>query len=490
MSSQILPLVIVLPIIAGVLSSALGMRGRRRGWEIASVAVLLEAGLVLSLTTRILNATPLTYPVGGFPPPYGIELVVDGLAVVLLVVNAVIGLGVLLYMRGASRSNHFFGVFLFLIAGVAGIGVTGDLFTMYVFFEITGISAYVLVATGEGGDTVYAAFKYLLLGTVGASFFLLGVGYLYVATGTLNMADIAGRIGTVGYSSPVVLAAFVFILVGLSIKIPLVPVHTWLPDAHSKAPAGVSAVISAIVTAAAAYALARVLFSAFTVRFLNVTPSATAVILTLAGAGVLAGTTLAIRQSTVKRMLAFSTISQFGLVVIGIGLVNASALTGSVIHLAGHALMKAGLFLAAGVIANRFHATTVDEYAGLGKRAPVLTGAFVVLALTMVGIPPGVGFFGKWYIALGAVKSQAWPIAIVVFVSTLLTLGYFMRLFERMYLNPPTIADGAGTSESPSNDRLKLAVIILTAIGAVALGLLSNTLVEMITPTIETLLTP
>ena len=491
MSNQPVPLVVVLPLVAAIAVSALGFRGRRGGWEVASAALVVEVGLVALLLESVAESGPLTYPLGGIPRPYGIEFVVDGLGVVLLGVNAVIGLASLLYLRGSGRSNHFYGVFLVLTAGIAGVGVTGDLFTMYVFFEITGIAAYALVATGGTGRAVYAAFKYLVVGTLGASFFLLGIGYVYVATGTLNMADAAARLADVGYASPLVVAAFVFVSVGLAIKIPLVPFHSWLPDAHSEAPAPVSAVISAAVTAAAAFALARVSFGVFTGGFFEATPLAGTAVVTLAGLGVLAGTIYATRQATVKRMLAYSTISQFGLIVAGIGLGTPIALTGAFVHLAGHAVMKAGLFLAAGIFASRFAASTVDDFAGLSKRAPVLSAAFVAMALAMTGIPPGIGFFGKWYLALGAIEARAWPIAAVVLLSTLLTLGYFIRVFERLYLAPGALPDG-GTSArgAPGSERLRLGLVVVFAIGSIAIGLGSARLVDLIAPAVEALLVP
>jgi multicomponent Na+:H+ antiporter subunit D len=490
--SNLLVLLVVVPILAAIVSAVGGFRGRHDGWTIATGALLVTVGLSTAVASTVSRTGRISYAVGGYVPPYGIELVADSLSVLLCVVTATVSLGALLFMRRESHSNHFYTVYLLLIAGVFGLGITGDLFTMYVFFEITGLAAYVLVASGKGGAAIYAAFKYLLVGTIGATFYLFGVGYLYIVTGALNMADIAGRLGGM-YGSPAVIAAALFIVVGLAVKIPLFPVHTWLPDAHSKAPPSASAVISALVTAAAAYALIRVLFDVFTIEFLTATPLIQTVLVTLAAGSVLLGTTVAARQQSVKRMLAYSTVSQFGLVVIGISIANTTALTGSVIHLAGHAVMKAGLFLAAGAIASSFGATTVDEYAGLGQRAPILSAAFMVLALAMVGIPPGVGFFGKWYIVLGAVQAEAWPVAVVIFLSTLLTLGYFVGLLERIYFGTPTVskptaATDGGTSPPQAEsdvDTWKLAVVLVAAVGAVGLGFVSTPVAGFLEPVIE-----
>jgi len=278
------------------------------------------------------------------------------------------------------------------------------------------------------------------------------------------------------------------------VKVPLVPVHTWLPGAHSQAPAGISAVVSAVVTAAAATALARVLYAVFTTAFLTTVPLLTNTVLALGAVGLLAGSTLAIRQPTVKRMLAYSTVAQFGLVLIGVALANRAGLSGAILHLAGHAIMKGGLFLCVGLFATHLHAKTPEEYAGLASRAPVASGAFAVLGLAMVGIPPGVGFFGKWYVALGAVRAGAWPVVVAIAASTLLTLAYFARLLEQMYLQMPSghdqhsepVAHDGGTRTSLP--RLSLGVVVTAAVLAVVFGLFSGQFVDLLGPTLDTLL--
>lgn len=512
MSTGLVVALIVVPVVAGVLSSALAFGGRRGGWQLATVSLVFTVWIAFALAGQIDRDGALSYAVGGFALPFGIELVADGLAIVICLITAIVSVGAIAYTRRDERSNHFFSVFLFLMSGIFGIAVAGDLFTMYVFFEITGLAAYALVASGHGGGAAYAAFKYLILGTVGATLFLFGVAYLYVVTGALNIADVSGRVMAVGYDDGLVLVGAVFLLVGLALKIPLVPLHSWLPDAHSRAPPAVSAVISALVTAVAAYALARVLFSVFTVEFFSVVPTVRWAILVLASASVLVGTGMAIRQRSIKRMLAYSTVSQIGLVVIGIGLANTTAIIGSVVHIGGHAIMKAGLFFGAGIATSRYSASTVESYTGLADRAPLTAGAFAVLALAMVGLPPGIGFFGKWYIALGAIESELWPVAGIVVVSTLLTLAYFLRLLERMFWRPPPdtgpvetavtspLPDGGTTSQQPGGasandvwnellgDPWKVSVLILAAVLAVITGIISDHAVTLLEPHLEAVL--
>jgi len=382
------------------------------------------------------------------------------------------------------------------------MSVTGDVFNLYVFLEITGLAAYALVASGEGGDAALAALKYLIVGTVGASLFLLGIGYAYVATGTLNMADLSVKLADVGHTATLVRAAFGLMVVGLFVKVAVFPLHTWQPTAYADAPDAVSGLISALVSTVAAYALIRIVFSVFTVGFLDANPLARVILLVAAAVSILLGSLLAVSQDDIKRMLAYSSVSQFGLIVGAVAIANGTALTGAAIHLVGHAVMKGGLFLAAGSVATATGARTVGEFEGLAERLPASSGAFALLAFGVVGVPPTVGFVGKWYVALGAVEAESWPLAIVIFLSTLLTLAYVARLVERMYFREPAgespevaadaagettgvAADGRGTTLPSAGMR---ATVLTAAALAVVLGALAYGYAQALEPTIETLL--
>lgn len=489
-----LVLLIVGPIVASVVSVLLGLRFENVGWPVAAVAAVGHVGLSLTVARRVVAGGRVSYAVGGYQPPAGIELVGDPLSALLLVLVSVVTVGVVAYARrGAPRSNVFYSELLLLLAGVSGVVATGDVFNLYVFLEITGLAAYALVASGRSGRAAVASLRYLLIGTVGASLYLFGVGYLFVATGTLNMDDLAGRIAAVGYDSTLVLAGFGLVVTGLAVKIALFPLHTWQPEAYASSPDSVSAYISALVSTVAAYALARVCYAVFTVDFFAVTPLARDLLLLAAAVSVVAGSVLAVMQSEIKRMLAYSSVSQFGLVVAAFGLVNETAALGGVVHLVGHAIMKGGLFLAAGVVAVETGARTVEEYRGLGGRAPVASVAFAVLAFAMVGVPPAVGFVGKWYIVVGAVESGAWPVAVVLVGSTLLTLAYFARLVERMFFadaseaaaeTPPAATDGGDARASEASVGM-VATVVIAAVVAVGLGLVAPEFATLLDPTLE-----
>ncbi|WP_435101771.1 proton-conducting transporter transmembrane domain-containing protein [Halarchaeum sp. P4] len=434
--SEFQPLValVVTPVVLAVALPLVERWASRLAGPLATGAYLLQVGLAALVTSRVLSSGPVRYALGGFPPSYGIELVVDGLGAAVVLLVAVVGLGAHTYTRvHGPRDAAARALGLLLVAGLSGIAVTGDLFNLYVFLEIAGIAAYALVARSSGGAAALAAFRYLLVGTVGATLYLLGVAYAYAATGTLNFAALAAYLAKAGYSDPLVVAGFGFALVGLAVKIALVPAHTWLPDAHSKAPASVSVLLSGLVTTAAVYALVRLLASVYTPAFLLANPVFRAALVAAGVLSVLVGGVAAFRQHKLKRLLAYSTVAQLGLVVAGVGLASEIAVRGAVIHLLGHAVMKGGLFLAAGALAERHGATTLEAYDGLGRREPLLGGAVAVLALGMVGFPPTVGFVGKWYVAVGALQQGAWALLAVVLLSTFLSLAYFGPLVRRLF---------------------------------------------------------
>jgi len=492
MIEHLIVLLVVLPIIGAAVPPLASLRYDRVGWWVATATMLGHAVFAGLLAWTVWTSGIVRYAVGGFAAPYGIELVADGLTVLLVTLVSAVSLGVLAYARHAGpHANTFYSQFLLLVAGLSGMTITGDVFNLYVFLEITGLAAYGLVASGPGGRSAVAALKYLVIGTIGASLYLLGVGYALAATGTLNMADLSVKLAEVGYDSTLVLTAFGLIVAGLTVKVALFPLHTWQPDAYADSPDSVSAFISALVSTVSAYALARVLFSVFTVDFLEAVPVARWALVGVACVSIVAGSGLAVAQSDVQRMLAYSSVSQFGLVIAGFAIATPLAVLGATIHLVGHAIMKGGLFAVTGIIERETGATTVGGYAGMGSRVPVAAGVFTVLALAMVGVPPAIGFVGKWYIVLGAVDAGVWPVVVVLLASTLLTLAYFARLGERLYFAEPTVtaeptaaADGG---ESVSTAMIATVVaaaalaLALTAAVPVVDQLLDATLFELIT---------
>ncbi|WP_440988326.1 complex I subunit 5 family protein [Haloarchaeobius baliensis] len=503
--SELLVGLVVVPIVGAVLAAVSSWVRPRSGWPLAAATLAVQAVLALRVTVLVLDGGRVAQAVGGVPPPFGIEFVADGVSTPFVVLVVGVSLALLAYTRAAGpRSGPFYGLSLLLVGGLTGVCVTGDVFTLYVFLEISGLAAYALVARAEGGPAALAALQYLLLGTVGATCYLLGVGYAYVATGTLNMADLATQLP---HGSPLAVAAFAGIGVGLAVKMALYPLHVWQPDAYEHAPWAVSALLSALVSTVAGYALLRLTYTVFTVRFLAVNPLVDDAILLAGSASVVAGGVLAFRASSVRRLFAYSSVAQFGLATVGIGLGTVPALVGAVVQLLGHALMKGGLFVASGVVAARTDATTVEGYAGVGSRAPWAAGSLVVLALGMVGIPPTVGFVAKWYLAVGAIEAGSWPVAAVVVGSTLLSLSYFGRLLGQLGLGGgedrpgplPTAdevdgvdtvsTDGAGDDPAVVSLGMR-AVAVGAAVATVVLGVGAVGIASFVEPSVVSLLDP
>ena len=457
MSDVVLALLVTVPLVMAVGPLLAGLRFERAGWPIALAGSLIVTALAgwLAWTVSPWSAADsprLVHELAGYPAPYGIELVGDGLSALLSLLIGIVAVAVLVYARTSGpQQNAFYSGYLLLTGGLQGMALTGDLFNLFVFLEVVGLVTYALVASADDGLAAYGALKYLFLGTVGASFYLIGVGYAFVATGTLNMLDLQAELAAVGYTDPLVQAAFGFILVGFMLKIALFPLHTWQPDAYTYAPDTVSAYISALVSTTAAYALIRIAYDVFTVDFFAANPLIADAVLALAAVSIVVGSLLALMQTEIKRMFAYSSVAQFGMIVAAIGLNSETALFGAVIHLVGHGLMKATLFMGAGVLASAYGARTIDDYAGLAARAPITAGAMAATGLALVGIPPSVGLLGKWFIALGAIESGSWAIAGVIFVSTLLTLTYVGRLLETLYFTAPTDVADAEDDVEPND---------------------------------------
>jgi multicomponent Na+:H+ antiporter subunit D len=502
MTDVALPLLIAVPIVAAVLPLLSSLLTSATGWHVAVVACAVEAGLAALVVRAVYGGERLVHAVGGYPAPHGIELVGDGLSAPIVGLIATVSLGVLAFARTAGpRRNSFYSAYLLLVGGLMGITVTGDLFNLFVFLEITGLATYALVAADRSGESAIAALKYLILGTTGASLFLIGVGYAFISTGTLNMVDLSEQLADI-YTNRAVLASFGFIVVGLSLKAAIFPLHTWQPDAYTYAPDTVTTFISALVSTVAAYAIGRVILTVFTVSFFEAVPLAQDAVLAFAAVSILAGSALAVVQTELKRMFAYSSISQFGLVIAAFALATPDSVLGGVIHLVGHGLMKGGLFATAAILATAHGARTVDDLARLGYRSRVPAAVVGVLGLALVGVPPSIGFLGKWYIGVGAVRAGVWPVAVVVFLSTMLTLAYIARLLERLYFadpdaaatpaaEPSAVADGGPAADDTARPDTRapeavstgmLAVVVVTAMVVVALGFATGVFETLLDP--------
>ncbi len=434
-------LVIIIPLISAVVIPLLGKIDRSLSWYITISATFLSFLISISLLNTVMVSGRISYWLGGWEPPWGIEYVVDYLSGFVLVIVSFIAFVVSVYAKRSvemeiegSKIPPFYSIYMLFVTGLMGIIITGDLFNLYVFIEISALSGYVLVAVGRKRDALIASYNYLVLGTIAATFILLGIGYLYMVTGTLNMADLRVRLPML-YDSKVVLTAFAFFTVGLSLKLALFPLHIWLPNVYTHAPSAVSALMAATSTKVAAYVLLRITFTVFTVEFALRAVPVTKIFLFLSAIAIIAGSVLAIAQTNIKRMLAYSSVGQIGYIVLGVALANQLAMTGSLLHLLNHALMKGTLFLAVGAVVYKTGIEDISGLKGMGKKMPFTMAAFTVGALSMIGIPLTVGFVSKWYLALGALKAGMWFFIPIILLSSLLTAVYFLRIIEGIYFH-------------------------------------------------------
>ncbi len=402
------------------------------------------AGLIYAVTEGTVH-----YHLGGWEPPMGIELVMDPLSAFFCAVIA--GVASFVFIHGKTVVERetpekvipFYSTALLLIGGLLGIILTGDLFNLYVFLEISSLAGYALVAIGDKRAPV-SAFRYLILGTIGASFYLLGVAFLFMETGSLNMRDVAEIIPIAG-DSPATVAGLILIVFGIGLKMALFPMHGWLSDAYTHATSTSTAIIAPIGTKVAAYVLLRTCFYMFDPEYVRNEIPLTTIIGFLGAAGIIWGSVLAIAQRDLKRMLAYSSISQVGYIALGVGLASPYGMIGAVLHTLNHAVMKACLFLVNTNILERFRHTHIPRFDRTYRiRMPWTMAAFTVSAISMIGLPPTAGFFSKWYLVLGSWERSNYLFLAVIVISSLLNIVYFFRVLEKVYLR---------TDGEPYDDR-------------------------------------
>lgn len=445
-------LIIVVPLVCAPLCVL--FRGKDQAFGIALIATWFSFACACLLVVRVLNEGTISYALGDWPPPIGIEYRVDTLNALVLLIVSGIGSVVAPYSRNSllleyvqDRANMFYTAYLLCLTGLMGVAITGDAFNLFVFLEISSLSSYVLIALGFDRRALTASYQYLIMGTIGATFIVVAIGLLYQATGSLNMADIAKRLPEHGYDRTVV-AAFGFLVVGAALKIALFPLHQWLPNAYAYAPNTVSAFLAATATKVSVYILIRFMFTVFGVEFsFNVLPTALPLTV-LALLAMFAASTVACFQTDVKRMLAYSSIAQIGYMVLGISFVTVLGLQSGILHLFNHALMKGALFLVLGAVFYRIGACSIDALAGAGKRMPWTMAAFVVGGLSLIGIPLTAGFISKWYLVLAALEKGWWPVAVLIVASSLLAVIYVWRVVETAYFRDPP-PDAGEVAEAP-----------------------------------------
>jgi multicomponent Na+:H+ antiporter subunit D len=433
-------LLVIIPLIGAPICML--VRVRDWSWAVATICTWASFAISWLLLQQVISDGSISYQMGGWAPPIGIEYRIDmANAFVMLIVTG-IGSVIMPYARESVRAEYgvrrvyfFYTSYLLCFCGLLGVAATGDAFNLFVFLEINSLATYVLVGMGKDRRALTAAYQYLVLGTIGATFIVIGIGLLYAETGTLNMYDLADRIEKVG-ASRTIGAAFAFLVVGISLKLALFPLHLWLPNAYTYAPSMVSAFLAATATKVAVYVLLRFLFSVFNIELTFDVLPLDYILAALAVIAMFAASTVAIFQENLKRMLAYSSVAQIGYIVLGISLHSAAGVTASVLHLFNHAIIKGGMFLALGCLVYRLGTVNINHLQGIGRRMPLTTAALVTGGLGLIGVPLTAGFVSKWYLVIAAIEKGWWPLGLLVLLSSLLAVVYVWRIVEVAYMKP------------------------------------------------------
>lgn len=475
---QLSILLVVLPLLAAPIIAVINRSSI--AWAMTLSVTVCCLIMSVWMLSGVVDGSVIHYELGGWAPPWGIEYRIDTLnGLVALIVCGIAAATALYAKRSVEQEipKHqipmFYCAFLLCFLGLLGICLTGDIFNLFVFLEVSSLSSYALIAMGRNRKALNASFHYLMLGTLGATFFLIGVGLAYGATGTLNMADLSVRLPQ-AVDTHLVNTAFALIVVGVALKAAIYPLHLWLPNAYSFAPSVVSIFLSATATKVAIYALIRSLFHVYSVEYVTNTllPQ---LLIVMGGVAVLYGSMRAIGQTGMRKMLAYSSVAQIGYMIMGIGFLTEAGLTASLIHLFNHALMKAALFMAAGLFIYRANTATFENIKGLGREMPWTFAAMVIAALSLIGVPGTVGFVSKWQLLQAALEENHWPMVVIILVGSLLAIIYVWKLIEVLYFQPREkmrVTGVASGSENIGRSPISMAVTLwILALSCIYFGI-------------------
>jgi len=463
MGDHISLLLVVVPLIAAPVVAVLP-RGRLP-WALSFIVAALCVVLAGMQLWAVLHQGEIIYELGGWAPPWGIEYRIDAVnAFVALIVAAIAAVTLPYALLSSEREIPeekiplFYSALLLCLTGLLGITQTGDIFNVFVFLEISSLASYALISLGSDRQALTSAYQYLIMGTIGATFYLIGVGLIYSQTGSLNMQDLANILPGVLHLKTVE-TGFAFIMIGIALKLALFPLHLWLPNAYTYAPSVVTVFLAATATKVAVYVMLRMLFTVFPQGFAVTTPAEELFI--VAGiAGIIIASVYAIYQENVKRLLAYSSVAQVGYMVLGIGFASATSVTAALVHLFNHALMKGALFMAIGAIIYRIGACRMDQIHGLGRAMPWTFGAIIIGGLSLIGVPGTAGFISKWYLVTAALEQGAWISVAVILIGSLLAVVYVGKLIEALYFKP-RVETGTQVSEAPLLLLLPTWVLVL-----------------------------
>ena len=499
MADQYPAILLLAPLFAAFAVCLAGSLKREISLPIVIISLLVSTWASIRTLEQVMEVGELVYFLGNWPRPFGIEYRIDSLnALVVLVIN-IIALITAIYSKpfvekeNPEKVVQFYTLYLLLVTALIGICLTGDAFNLYVLLEVSSLTSYALIAMGSR-RAVLACFNYIIMGTIGASFYLLGVGYLYIKTGSLNMVDIQQILVSENlYESPSVLVAFMMILVGVWIKMAFFPLHGWLPNAYTFAPTTTGCLIAPLMTKVTIYIMIRMMYTVFHGHYTLVHLDWNAIVVFMAIIAIVAGSILALAQIDLRKTLCYLIIAEVGYMVGGAWLANEAGLVGAIYHIISDAFMTSCLFLAAGIIFAKTRQYRIARMSGLFKEMPFTMGAFTLGALSMIGVPPTCGFFSKWYLIRGGIEAGHWGFVIAVLLSSLAIAVIFIRILEVAYFG--SLADfregeHTGTTRVPwaSGDTervtegsiVALVPLYIAALFVLLIGVFNQTLVFLI----------
>ncbi len=443
---------VLIPLMAAPL--CLFLRRPHLVWMFTLIVSGLAFLISVALLQQVMVSGPIIYEMGGWSGPWGIEYRIDRLSAFLSLIITAMSTVVLIAAQTSidkeipkNRQIYFYILFLFALTGLLGIVSTGDVFNVFVFLEISSLSTYALIALGKDRRALWAAYQYLIMGTIGATFILISIGLMYQMTGTLNMADLAVLLPEVAQTRTI-FAAFAFFVVGVCLKLALFPLHLWLPNAYAYAPSIVTAFLAATATKVAVYLLIRFTYSIFGISFSFTTLPLQTLFVVLGLVGVFVASTAAVYQKNVKHVFAYSSVAQVGYMIVGFSIGTTAGLMATLLHLFNHALMKGALFLALGAVMYRIGSVQLSSFNGLGRQMPFTMAAIVAGGLSLIGVPLTVGFVSKWYLVMASIENGWWPVAVLILLGSLFAIVYVWRIIEAAYFKDP-VAGKEPAKEAP-----------------------------------------
>lgn len=485
-------LILLFPFFIAIIVALVGFNYQKVCFPLVILSLVGSVAASIVTLIRVVEEGTIRYYMGGWEPPFGIEFRIDGLSALVAVTVSSVALLTAIYSKERvpaetpDKVSQYYTLYLLLVAGLLGMVVTGDAFNLYVLLEVSALTSYALIAMGTKRATL-AAYKYVIMGTIGASFYLLGIGYLYIKTGSLNMVDIHEQLVAHDlFGSVTILVAFIMITVGVWIKMAFFPLHAWLPNSYAYAPTTTSALLGPLVTKVMIYVMIRLALTVFGAEYIFIQLEWSNIVVWMSVLAILAGSISALAQTDLRKMLAFLIVAEVGYMVGGVWLADATGMTGAIYHIIADAFMTLCVFLFAGILFAKTGKRDLSAMSGQFKKMPLAMVGFIVGAFSLIGIPPTAGFFSKWYLIQGGINSGHYEFVIALLISSLINAVIFFRMIEIAYFGEKP-AEGHDHCHSDDHDSGRseasasmLIPLLATAALLLAIGIFNQDIISII----------